>query len=119
MPSVSKAQHRFFGYLKGNPEVAAAKGISPKTVHDFASTPEAGLPEHADSGAMPKSKRYYMADGAAPDHWQQGAVKRPGALTRNADKVGESPMTFAHQHYGSPGLTGQQARYAVNAQKRR
>lgn len=53
------------------------------------------------------------------EKWQQGAVKRPGALTEKAHAAGESPMQFAHEHYHSKGLTGQQARYAVNAQKGR
>lgn len=55
----------------------------------------------------------------ATDKWMQGAVKRPGALTRKAKGSGESPMEFAREHYHSPGLTGQQARFAVNAQKGR
>ena len=56
---------------------------------------------------------------AAPEKWQQGAVKRPGALTKKAKAVGMSPMGFARAKYHAKGLTGQQARYAVNAQKRR
>jgi hypothetical protein len=56
---------------------------------------------------------------AEVEKWQSGAIKRPGALTEKAQKAGQSPMTFAREHYHSSGLTGQQARYAVNAQKRR
>lgn len=44
-------------------------------------------------------------------------VKRPGALTRKANRAGESVQKFARQHYHSGGLTGQQARFAVNARK--
>jgi hypothetical protein len=57
--------------------------------------------------------------GGRVDKWQAGAVKRPGALTRKADKAGKTPMAFAHEHYHDSGRTGQQARYAVNAQKGR
>jgi hypothetical protein len=59
-----------------------------------------------------------MASTTKPEKWQQGAVKRPGALTRKARRAGQSPMAFARAHYHDKGLTGQQARYAVNAQKR-
>lgn len=51
--------------------------------------------------------------------WMAGAVKRPGALTKKAKREGDSPMEFAREHYHSKGRTGQQARFAVNAQKRR
>ena len=51
------------------------------------------------------------------DKWMQGAISRPGAETEKAKKAGKSPMEFAREHYHSPGLTGQQARFAVNAQK--
>lgn len=53
------------------------------------------------------------------EKWMQDAVKRPGALTQKANKAGETPMQFAREHYHSKGLTGEQARYAVNAQKGR
>lgn len=50
MPSVSKAQHRFFGFLKGNPEEAKRRGISSKVVEEFATTKEKGLPERKAPG---------------------------------------------------------------------
>jgi hypothetical protein len=87
-----------------NPENRGVLKMSHRQLHDFASTPEKGLPE-------------YAADGETPTKWMQGAVKRPGALTAKAHAAGESPMTFAHEHYHSPGLIGQEARFAVNAQK--
>ncbi len=37
MPSVSKKQQRFFGYLLSNPEERKKKGISKKAAKDFAS----------------------------------------------------------------------------------
>lgn len=56
---------------------------------------------------------------AVQEKWMQGAVKRPGALTAKAHAAGQSPMEFARSHYHAKGLTGDQARFAVNAQKRR
>ena len=52
-------------------------------------------------------------------NWIAGAIKHPGALTRKAKKVGESPMEFAHQHEGSSGTTGRQARLAITLSKLR
>jgi len=43
----------------------------------------------------------------------QSAIKRPGALTKKAKKVGKSPMAYARSHKGSKGLTGQQSRLAI------
>lgn len=51
MPSVSKAQRRFFGMLEHNPGMAKEKGINMthQQMHDFASTPESNLPERKSS----------------------------------------------------------------------
>ena len=43
----------------------------------------------------------------------QGAIKHPGALTKKANKAGESPMTFAAEHKHDSGQTGKQARFAL------
>lgn len=51
--------------------------------------------------------------------WMQGAVKRPGALTAKAKRAGMTPMAYARAHQHDKGLTGQQARFAINAQKSR
>jgi hypothetical protein len=62
------------------------------------------------------------SDNDADEHpakWMQGAVKHPGALTATARKAGMSPMAYARKHYHDSGKTGQRARFAVNAQKRR
>lgn len=53
------------------------------------------------------------------DNWIQGAVKRPGALTRKANKAGEGVQTYARQHAHDKGLTGQQARLAMTFNKLR
>lgn len=44
-------------------------------------------------------------------------IKRPGALTRKAKRAHETPAQFAREHKNSPGLTGKQARFAINARK--
>jgi hypothetical protein len=49
----------------------------------------------------------------AETHWIQKAIKKPGALTASANKVGESPMAFASQHKHDSGKTGQRARFAL------
>jgi hypothetical protein len=56
---------------------------------------------------------------AEKEKWMQGVVKRPGAETAKAHAAGQSPMEFARKHEHSKGLTGEQARFAVNAQKDR
>jgi hypothetical protein len=49
MPSESKVQRRFFGFLYKHPEEAAKRGIkmSHEQIRDFAATSEKGLPERA------------------------------------------------------------------------
>ncbi len=56
---------------------------------------------------------------AAKKKWMAGAIKRPGALTKKAKAAGMSPMAFARKHMHDGGLTGQQARAAINMQKSR
>jgi hypothetical protein len=45
--------------------------------------------------------------------WIQGAISRPGALTRKAKAAGQTTMTYARAHKGSLGKTGEQARLAI------
>lgn len=49
--------------------------------------------------------------------WIQGAVKRPGALTRKAKAAGQSVQAYARSHRADPGLTGKQARLAITFKK--
>lgn len=49
----------------------------------------------------------------AKKHWISGAIKHPGALTRQAKAAGESPMQFAEQHRHDKGTTGRRARLAI------
>jgi hypothetical protein len=51
-------------------------------------------------------------------HWIQDAVKRPGALTRKARALHETPLEFAETHAHAPGLAGRQARFALVVQGR-
>lgn len=51
--------------------------------------------------------------------WIQNAVKRPGALTRKARKLHETPLEFAETHAHAPGLTGREARFALIVQGKR
>ncbi len=60
---------------------------------------------------------YAMYDGLSTKKWIQGAIKHPGALTKKAKKIGESPMEFAESHQSSPGKTGKQARLAMTLRK--
>lgn len=53
----------------------------------------------------------------AKDKWIQGAVKRPGALTRKAKAAGEGVQEFARSHKNAPGRTGKQARLALTFDK--
>jgi hypothetical protein len=63
MPAKSKAQQKFMGMVHAaqegvkaaSPEVAAAaKSMSKKSAKDFASTSQAGLPEHKKQRRMRK-----------------------------------------------------------------
>lgn len=49
--------------------------------------------------------------------WIAGAIKHPGALTRQAKAKGESPMQFAHEHMHDSGTTGKRARLAMTLRK--
>lgn len=49
----------------------------------------------------------------AKKNWIAGAIKHPGALTRQAEAVDMSPMEFAREHAGDKGKTGQRARLAM------
>jgi hypothetical protein len=49
--------------------------------------------------------------------WMQKAVKRPGALTAKAKRAGMSVQAYAQKHKHDSGVTGEEARFAVNAKK--
>ena len=57
MPATSIKQRKFFGWLEHNPTQAAAEGIktgmSKEQMHDFAATPEKGLPFKAPKPPSP------------------------------------------------------------------
>jgi hypothetical protein len=52
-----------------------------------------------------------------PRKWMQKAVKRPGALTAKAKRAGMSVQAYALKHEHDSGLTGEEARFAVTAEK--
>ena len=52
-----------------------------------------------------------------PRKWMQKAVKRPGALTAKAKRAGMSVQAYAQKHKHDSGVTGEEARFAVNAKK--
>lgn len=59
MPAESKAFRRLAGLAEHHPEKVSAKNrpvlnMTHQQLHDFASTPEKGLPEHKQKG-----RRYY------------------------------------------------------------
>lgn len=77
MPATSQSQRRYFGWLEHSksPDAAAKRdksGMTHQQMHDFASTSDKGLPEHAANGVVPGKRRYFgqntkptmMADGA-------------------------------------------------------
>ena len=46
-------------------------------------------------------------------HWIEGAIRHPGALSRQAQAAGQSPMAYARAHEHDSGKTGQRARLAL------
>jgi hypothetical protein len=63
---------------------------------------------------MPKATAKSKASGKK---WMQKAVKRPGALSAKAKRVGMSVQTYAQKHKHDSGVTGEEARFAVTAKK--
>jgi len=52
-------------------------------------------------------------------NWIAGAIKKPGALTKQAKVAGMSPMAFARKKKGAKGKTGKRARLALTLGKMR
>ena len=48
--------------------------------------------------------------------WIEHMHMKKGALTKKANKAGQSPMEFASEHAGDSGSTGRQARLAQTLQ---
>ena len=49
--------------------------------------------------------------------WIQAAIKKPGALTKQAKAAGMSTMAFAEAKKNAPGTTGKRARLALTLKK--
>lgn len=62
MPAKSKAQRRFFGYLKGHPAEAKKRGISSETIEKYVHTSDAGLPERVEGPSSHVRKGYRRHD---------------------------------------------------------
>ena len=52
-------------------------------------------------------------------NWIAGAIKSPGALTKQAKAEGMSPMAFARKKKGAKGKTGKRVRLALTLGKMR
>jgi hypothetical protein len=65
---------------------------------------------------MANAKRAPKSKGGK---WIQGAIGRPGALTRKAKAAGMSTMAFARKKRHAKGTTGRQARLAITLSKMR
>lgn len=46
-------------------------------------------------------------------NWIQGAIKKPGSFTKQADAAGKPVQEFAQEKKDAPGKTGQRARLAI------
>jgi hypothetical protein len=77
VPSVSQAQQKYFGAIKGG-AIKKPTGMSSKVVDEFASTPRKGLPERA-----PK----HLEDGLTNTTWQQGEGVRSGRASDWMERV--------------------------------
>jgi len=85
MPAVSIRQRRAMAIAEHHPEELNAKNrgllsLSHEQLHDFADTPESGLPRSKEPMAEDKKKKNFIA----------GAIKHPGSLRAAAKRNGRS-----------------------------
>ena len=66
---------------------------------------------------MAKARKAGRAKSSKGGKWIQGAIKRPGALTKKAKAAGMTTQAYARAHRHSPGRTGKQARLALTLKK--
>jgi hypothetical protein len=64
-----------------------------------------------------KEAKVVKAGAKSGRKWVRKAVKRPGALTAKAKRAGMSVQVYAQKHKHDSGVTGEEARFAVNAKK--
>src|SRR6202020_2624245 len=92
---------------------AKASGMSHQQLSDFASTPETGLPHHADSGMPPARPRYQFVGGHAggpaqesfPGGHQIGGQTHKFAKTSGPPRFtddGEGPDNWAERATSDP-----------------
>ncbi len=56
-------------------------------------------------------------EGGGKKHWIAGAIKHPGAFTKQAKAAGMSTQAFAKKKQHAKGKTGQRARLAMTLSK--
>lgn len=126
MAATSVAQRRLFAVAEHDPSALSPKNkgladLSHKTLHDFAATPEKGLPEHkADGGWMERARK--LADGKVPEHWMGKAFdSNKGGLHRATHTpAGETIPKYRVKKLSSSGSAHEKhmAQAAINANPR-
>ena len=101
MPATSQKQARYFRWLEHAPDAAGAReksGLSHQQMHDFATTPDRGLPKQASpkaDGKMATNTIFQQKESTGkkrPD-WMERAVphmadgKKPGQLPMKAKRA--------------------------------
>jgi hypothetical protein len=112
VPATSVAVRRAMAIAEHHPSALFARNrgllkMTHRQLHDFAATPERGLPQHAGDRKMAEKPE---------KHWMEKAfAKKQGSMTRMAKRAGQSTRSFAISHYHAKGAAGRKARAAVNA----
>lgn len=60
-----------------------------------------------------------MAKRKPKKNWIQGAIKKPGAFSKQAEAAGEGVQEYAQSKKGASGVTGKRARLAITLAKMR
>lgn len=114
MPATSVRQRRYFGAIAGG-AIPKPQGMTDKTVHDFASTKEKGLP----------AKATHLADGGTPGHWMERAfAHNKGGLHRalhvpEGKTIPKAKVAKAAEAGGHLGKMAQAAENAGGVRKRK
>ena len=66
---------------------------------------------------MAKAAKARKAKSSGGGKWIQGAIKRPGALTKKAKAAGMTVQAYARAHRKSPGRLGKQSRLAITLKR--
>ena len=93
MPATSIRQAKYFRWLEHAPDAAAERkksGLSHQQMHDFAATPNKGLPEHKADGQAPMGGT--MTNQSFQEAENQGS-RRPEWMERAAAHAQNKPMS--------------------------